>query len=134
MSTSKTNLGRLSLLRRHLEDQAETAWEQLAEFQEKLSQNPFFALEWAGSAYQAAAELQLAQEILHAMGPDNKLNVARTEEGVGKFLDHVVKHLTEDCLRAARHPERSTSPWSNEMACELASAKARLLERLTGAW
>lgn len=129
-----TNLERLAFLRRRLEGQIETAQEQLAKFQAKLSEDPVYALEWAGSAYQAAAELRLAQEILHAMGPDDKLNIARTEEGVGKFLDHVVKHLTEDCLRAARHPERSTSPWSNEMARELASAKARLLERLTGAW
>lgn len=126
-----TNLERLAFLRRRLEGQIETAQEQLAKFQAKLSEDPVYALEWAGSACHAAAELKLAQDILHWMG-DPSGDV--TEEDAGTFLEHLIKQLTEDCLRAARHPERSTSPWSNEMARELASAKGRLLERLGGWW
>lgn len=123
-----TNLKRLAFLRSQLEGQIETAQEQLAKFQAKLSEDPVHALEWAGSAYHAAAELKLAQDILHWMG-DPSGDV--TEESAGTFLEHLIKQLTEDCLRAARHPERSTSPWSNEMARELASAKARLLDSFT---
>jgi hypothetical protein len=108
-------------LTKRLESQRDATQKTIDEFQKELAKDPMYALNWAGKVYAAAAQNWVARAALEIMSHAE-------EEEIVKIL---TRYFTEKALRQARFPSRSTSPWSNEMEREIASASAEFVEALS---
>ena len=99
----------------------ESLEDQIKEFADKLVEEPWYALEWAGDTYRRAASLRVKKSVLALL---QKQGTSDAE-----VWAYILETAKEQAFRGALYPERSTSPWSNEMKRELASAWARFYER-----
>ena len=116
---------------RLVERRAESAQADLAKFAARLAEDPCSALTWSEGAFKAAAALKVCAEArrwleVAAAGTSDKV----TPETVVGML---AAQFTADALRAARHPERSTSVQSNLVGQEVAAAKAEFVDSLSWA-
>lgn len=105
----------------------EEARDTLAAFAAKLTEHPDHTLTWGMEAFRAAASFKvnaIVKQWLDAAADDANDNV--TPENV---VEKITEHFTRDALSAARNPSRSTSPTSNLMEQEIASAKAEWLDK-----
>lgn len=96
----------------------ESAQAELTSFTEALANDPAHAMKWSDKAFIAAANVRMSKEVLHAL------------DAQGVTVEQIRQHAQGIVARAARYPERSSSPSHNLMAQEQAAAWARLLDRL----
>lgn len=127
-------------LERFLKDQIEHATGELAKFQAKLAESPVYAFEWSASAFRSAADRKVAMDVLawavkeefhYALNTDlSALTLKLTDDKVAEFAAAAISQLEGIADREVESPSRSTSPQSNEMAREMASAAFRLSKNL----
>lgn len=100
-------------------------------FQNKFSQNPVYAFEWADSVMSLAAKAQVYNRYLKFV----KDVVAEPDDSENKLtlevvLERITKDATNFVLTHARSPKSSTSACSNYMAQQTTAAHAELLDDL----
>jgi hypothetical protein len=106
---------------RYFNKQKEEAEAELKKFATTLSEHPVYALEWAESAFTAAATLQMALAAVKWLG---------SEEVKDETVDELREYLQKEALRKTKNPKRSTSVMSNSMDRELASVMVKMAEYL----
>ena len=93
----------------------------LDKFSKNLSENPRYAFEWSGAAFNAAAQESFAYTI------QNWLKNQRREQ-ISDFKNLFLKSVRNQVMISAASPTRSTSPQANILAQEDLSVRARFLE------
>jgi hypothetical protein len=86
--------------------------------------NPFYELEWADSAFDSAAKLEVGIRFL------TWAKKSYEEEGKLPSLIQIVNQLQSDVLEGAKQGSRSSSTSSNKARSSLLEVKARLLDNL----
>ena len=85
----------------------------LNKFSAEMLKNPQSAFEWGESAFEAAAQHKVASVVLECLAQ-------------GTSYDDIKELATENAMRAARWPEKSTSASSNLAKQTLGAAWANL--------
>jgi hypothetical protein len=113
----KTTLNKLlAVLNRGIDE----AKAELARFSEKFAEDPAYAFEWATGSVEAAAKLRAWSRVREAL---TTADTTATPETIQLYL-------TEEVLRGARSPKRSTSPMSNLVDESTLAAQAELLDQM----
>jgi hypothetical protein len=106
-------------MRLSLERDLERVNRDLEEFQGKLKDNPYYALEWSMEAFTSAAKQAFTKRLLAAMSRMEEM-FCNDEERILAHLRHTIEI---EVRNGARWPARSTSVPSNLLnQCELAVA------------
>ena len=115
----------LDKLVRDVNERLERGQKEVADFTAKLGRDPARAFEWSANVFDAAGTVGACQQVLAIIAERPTDEYAAWSDL--NVVKEVVRRLTDDVLRSAQYPERSTSAQSNEIARSLASAKAKLL-------
>ena len=94
----------------------------LKKFQESFEKNPAYAFEWSAGAFDAAAEKQVGTIMVEVLTRQDATEEQRAEWVLREALDRA--------MREARNPSHSTSVQSNEMARAVASAWAKVYDKV----
>lgn len=111
---------RLAYVARRMKNQLQSAEGVLADFAEKLAEDPSYALSWGMRSFEAAAERYVSL-------------LVKSYVVSGATYDDLKSMATKEALRGARFPERSTSVTSNLMAQCTTAAWAALVELMSDA-
>jgi len=90
----------------------------VAEFAERLLQDPAYTMEWSGVVFEDAAKIHIAKRALKWIES-------------GKTIDQVKEESLRLTLDGAQFPPSSTSPSSNLMHTEITASWAKLHSTLT---
>jgi predicted nucleic acid-binding Zn ribbon protein len=101
----------------------------IADFKQSLDRDAAYAMEWSDSLFQATARKHVAEGALQLLK-----NVEADPMFALAAMPKLERWATENALRGARNPQRSTSAASNAMAQAKTEAFAELAEKLDRRW
>ena len=101
---------------------AEQAQAQIDKFKVELDKDPAYALSWGLAAFQNAARLKIARQLIYTFTPHEGETMCTIEQARETLLGWV--------MNKARYPAQSTSPTSNLMEQYEAAAIAEALDEL----
>jgi hypothetical protein len=110
---------------RELENKNEQADKALEEFKKELDKDASYAFSWGGNAMMYAANKKINGQVLAHI-----IKMKEQGQDDATILRNLQGAIAAETLRAARWPERSTSPISNIMSQEHGMVYAELLSKL----
>lgn len=119
--------------RDHIITKIATQKESIGDFASSLLDDPTHALEWSSGAFKIAATLWVYKDLLRLYDRVIASNVgdSQKKQEITESLNRAYFSFTEDALRLAKYPPRSTSVQSNFMEQEKAAAKVEALDVIT---
>jgi hypothetical protein len=116
---------KLEALKRHVEAVNQMALDEMAVFRKDLHAQEdvqmAHAIEWMDSMAQCAAKVEIFSRVLAWFNREDPVALQWIE---------TVDEIDHEALRIARHPSRSTSPFTNVMAHERGKVWANLLREV----
>ncbi|AXQ68885.1 hypothetical protein HOU00_gp240 [Caulobacter phage CcrPW] len=103
------------------------AEETLAKFQERFTENPYYAFDWADSAVRAAAYKKVALHYLDGLLGNQE---GQDPQDSTYCVEFIKESLLRETLRMAANPRVSTSTCGNYLQQMELSAYAELRDRL----
>ncbi|KKL46187.1 hypothetical protein LCGC14_2348070 [marine sediment metagenome] len=116
---------KLQELRHDIKQDCKRLREWLKRVEEKVDGDICSELGWAGEWFRTAARVSVYREVLRFvedLRKDVDGGLDTTEQWIA-----LLSHITEQTIRGARHPSRSTSPTANHAAEEAVSIWAELV-------
>jgi hypothetical protein len=120
----------LETVKRDAENELRAASEVIERFKAKLDGDAAYAFSWSRDAFEAAAQQAVAREVLRYVAVMSDVQDEYVAPTSLRVLQVIRNELEVKVLQAARSPERSTSPQSNEMAATLNARRAAKLDQI----